>query len=357
LTNGNFSRATNDSARFTGLIDLASEDLGGRALDCSDDFFASMQNMLQVAKPVFDPNAYSDRGKEMDGWESRRKREPGYDHCIVELGCAGRIVGFDIDTSYFLGNHPPYASVEGLLAPKGSDIERLKAMPWRELLVQSPLAPGSQNLFISSDGEPVSHLRLNIFPDGGVARFRAYGHAQADWSRGVIDAEALANVPAGMVAKDWVDLAAITSGGISVACSDAFYGPTNNLLLPFPARNMGGGWETRRRRTSGADWIIFRLGTRGTPRMLELNTHFNQGNSPARCSLELLDAVAPRLRITDLIASSAWRPALPELAVSPHTRNFYCEQLDVRSPVTYLRLNVIPDGGLSRVRVWGSRDV
>jgi allantoicase len=159
-----------------------------------------------------------------------------------------------------------------------------------------------------------------------------------------------------MSGNDWVDLAAITSGGLSVACSDAFYGPTNNLLLPFPARNMGGGWETRRRRTSGADWIIFRLGARGTPRMLELDTHFNKGNSPARCSLEVLDAVAPRMRITDLIASSAWRPALPEQTVQPHARNFYCEQLDVRGPVTYLRLNVIPDGGMSRVRVWGSRD-
>ena len=191
---------------FTGLIDLASEDLGGRALECSDDFFASMQNMLKAAKPVFDPHAYTDRGKEMDGWESRRKRVPGYDHCIVQLGCAGRVVGFDIDTSYFLGNHPPYASVDGAYAAKSG-------MQWRELLPQSPLAPGSQNLFISGDSEPVSHLRLNIFPDGGVARFRAFGHVQADWSRGAIDAEATAHAGA----KDWLDLAAITSGGITLA--------------------------------------------------------------------------------------------------------------------------------------------
>jgi allantoicase len=346
--------ANHDVARFTGLVDLASEQLGGCALACSDDFFASMQSMLKAGKPVFDPNAYTDRGKEMDGWESRRKREPGYDYCIVQLGCAGGIVGFDIDTSHFLGNHPPYASIDGVMAPKTTDVESLKRMSWRELLVQSPLAPGSQNLFISGDREPVSHLRLNIFPDVGVARLRAYGHARADWSRGAIDADALTHAPVGVSATSWVDLAAITSGGISVACSDAFYGPTNNLLLPFPAQNMGGGWESRRRRTPGADWIIFRLGARGTPRMLELDTQFNKGNSPARCSLEVLD-LSPT-RITDMIASSSWRQVLPEVALRPHARNFFCEQLDVGGPATYVRLNVIPDGGMSRLRVWGTRD-
>jgi allantoicase len=346
--------AATDSARFTGLIDLASERLGGRAIACSDDFFAPMQRMLRASKPELDPNAYTDRGKEMDGWESRRKREPGYDYCIVELGCAGRVCGFDIDTSYFLGNQPPYASVEGVMAPKGTDVTTLQGMSWRELLVQSPLGPGVQNLFISSDSEPVSHLRLNIFPDGGVARFRAYGHALPDWSRAAIDVEALGHVPAGIDGADWVNLAALTSGGISVACSDAFYGPTNNLLLPGPAENMGGGWETRRRRTSGHDWVIFRLGARGTPRMLELDTHFNKGNSPARASLEVLDS-RPQ-RITDLIASTAWQPAMPEVALRPHARNFFCEQLRAGGPVTYLRLNVIPDGGMSRVRVWGLRD-
>lgn len=345
--------SSTDSARFTGLVDLASERLGGRALACSDDFFAEMQNMLKADKPVFLPDAYTDRGKLMDGWESRRKREPGYDHCIVELGCAGQIIGFDIDTSYFLGNHPPYASVDGLMAPKGTEPESLQRMAWRELLVQSPLMPGSQNLFIAGDAQPVSHLRLNIFPDGGVARFRAYGHAQPDWSRAQLDVEALAHVPAGVAAADWVDLAAITSGGITVACSDAFYGPTNNLILPGRAENMGGGWETRRRRVPGADWVIFRLGARGTARLLELDTNHNKGNSPARCSLETLDG--PPQRITDLIASKAWRPALPEIAVRPHARNFFFEPL-AASAATYLRLNVIPDGGISRVRVWGTRD-
>jgi allantoicase len=328
-------------ATFTGLIDLASEDLGGRALTCSDDFFAAMQNMLKASRPVFDPHAYTDRGKEMDGWESRRKRERGNDYCIVQLGCAGRVVGFDIDTSHFLGNHPPYASIEGRYAPSGES--------WRELLVQSPLAPGAQNLFVCADAEPVTHLRLQILPDGGVARFRAFGHVLPDWSRAAIDAEALAQPGA---AKDWVDLAGITSGGISLACSDAFYGPTNNLLLPYPAQNMGGGWETRRRRTAGADWILFKLGARGVPRMLELDTHFNKGNSPARCSLEVLDAPT-NTRITELVASSAWRRVLPEAPVAAHARNFFAE-LDSHEPVTFLRLNVIPDGGMSRVRVWGT---
>jgi allantoicase len=344
--------AASDSARFPGLVDLANERLGGRALACSDDFFAPMQAMLKAEKPAFDPNAYTDRGKLMDGWESRRKRVPGYDHCIVELGCAGRVVGFDIDTSYFLGNHPPYASVDGLYAPKGTAALTLQDMAWRELLGQSPLMPGAQNVFITSDLEPVSHVRLNIFPDGGVARFRVYGHVTPDWSRARLDAEAAAAVPKGAAASEWLDLAALTSGGMTVACSDAFYGPTTNMILPGRAENMGGGWETRRRRVPGVDWVIFRLGARGTPRMLELDTNHFKGNFPDRCSLEVLDT--PPRRITELIASQDWRAALPETKLRAHARQFF--PLELASPVTYLRLNVIPDGGVSRVRVWGTRD-
>ena len=197
---------------------------------------------------------------------------------------------------------PGYRSVIRL---KDSAIERLQRMPWRELLVQSPLGPGAQNLFISGDTDPVSHLRLNIFPDGGVARFRAFGHALPDWSRAAIDAEALAAVPAGTSAGDWVDLAAITSGGITIACSDAFYGPTNNLLLPGPAENMGGGWESRRKRSPGRErsWRVAQsgewaglsagAGSRGREGCLSYG-----GGSSGRCSTGASSSTIPR-----------WRPA------------------------------------------------
>jgi allantoicase len=289
----------------------------------------------------------------MDGWESRRKRRPGYDHCIIELGQRGNVLGVDIDTNHFLGNHPPFASLDGVVAPRGSTAEALSGLPWVELLAQAPLRPGSQNLFVCRNTQqPVSHVRLNIFPDGGVARLRVYGQVLPDWSARQVDALTAAELAP--VAPDAVDLAALENGGSALACSDAFFAPMHHLLLPGRADNQGGGWETRRKRAPGHDWIIIRLGARGRPRLIEVDTNHFKGNYPDRCAIDGLDA-PPGTSITELIASERWTRWLEPVAVSAHHRHFF-HGPPAAAPVTHVRLCIYPDGGVSRLRVWGERD-
>ncbi|HEX6243716.1 MAG TPA: bifunctional allantoicase/OHCU decarboxylase, partial [Polyangiales bacterium] len=210
------------AAAFTGLVDLASQELGGRVLGSNDEFFAAAENLLLPGRGLFLEGKYTEQGKWMDGWESRRKRGPGHDACVIALGARGRVLGFDIDTNHFLGNHPPFASVDGAGASADTPSDQLC---FRPLLAPAPLLPGSQNLFAALPSEPVSHVRLNIFPDGGVARFRVYGMVEPDFSTQVVDAETAPHVQPG-----WVDLAAVRNGGRALACSDAFFGPMNNLL-------------------------------------------------------------------------------------------------------------------------------
>jgi len=336
------------AASFTGLVDLAAAELGGRALATSDDFFASMDNLLQPGRAVFIPGKYTDRGKWMDGWESRRKREPGHDWCVIALGAPGQVLGIDIDTQHFVGNHPPFASLEGVLAPPGTTIEALHALPFRTLLPESPLRPDAQNLFAALPGEPVSHVRLRIFPDGGVARLRVYGHVLADFATPEIDPETAPHLEPG-----WVDLAALKSGGLPLACSDAFFGPMHNLLLPGRATDMSGGWETRRKRAPGHDWLLLKLGARGRPRLIEVDTNHFKGNYPDRCAIEALDAADATL--TALVAQDDARPLLPATKLEAHERHFFALPADT-APATHLRLRIYPDGGISRLRVWGARD-
>jgi allantoicase len=336
-------------AAFHGLIDLASASLGGQALACSDDFFAGMDNMLQPGRAVFVPGRYTDRGKWMDGWESRRKRGPGHDYCLVRLGVPGEVLAFDIDTQHFNGNQPAFASVDGLLAERDATAAQLLEQPFHELLAQAPLLPSSQNLFVASHVGVVSHLRLNIFPDGGVARFRAYGRVSPSWRLPILDAETRQHVAAGCF-----DLAALENGALALACSDAHFGGMNNLILPGRAANMGSGWETRRRRGPGHDWLVLRLAARGTPQVIEVDTAHFKGNFPDRCAIEGIDAAG--MAPTELVASTAWQPLLEEVRLAADTRHFFGNELVSPGPITHLRLRIFPDGGVSRLRVWGERD-
>jgi allantoicase len=198
----------------------------------------------------------------------------------------------------------------------------------------------------------VTHLRLNIYPDGGVARFRAYGRVLPGWQPIDFDAETARHVAAGSV-----DLAALSNGAVALACSDARFSPMNNLILPGRALNMGGGWETRRSRgidPQRNDWLILRLGARGTIQVLEVDTNHFKGNYPDRCAIQLIDA--PASRITDLVVSKDWRPFLLEHKLRAHTRHFFGRELVSPGPATHLRLQIFPDGGVSRLRAWGKRD-
>jgi allantoicase len=315
---------------FTALADLASTRVGGRAIAANDDFFAAKSNLIKPDAPVFVPGKYTSRGKWMDGWESRRRRTPGHDWCIVALGMRGIVRGVNVDTSFFTGNFPTHCSIVALdLA--GSLSRRVYAVegpPWLPLLIKSPLQGDRHNFFAIGDERPTTHLRLNIFPDGGVARLRVYGDVVVDWNQRAAGARV-------------VDLAALQNGGLAIGVSDMHYGTPNNMLLPGRAPNMGDGWETKRRRGPGYDWAIIRLGARGVVTRVEIDTNHYKGNYPDSASLE------------GLLADGMWTELLPQTKLRAHYRHYFENELRPAPPVSQVRLNIFPDGGVSRLRVYG----
>jgi allantoicase len=303
---------------FTELLDLACERLGGSVVYANDDFFAEKENLIKPHAPVWKEHEYTDRGKWMDGWESRRKRVPGHDFAILRLGARGVVRGVVVDTSFFRGNFPESCSLEG-----SGDGEQ-----WTEILALSPLQGDSQNLFEVSSPFAISHLRFNIFPDGGVARLRVHGNVVPEW-----------RLVGGL--GNELDLAAAENGGEVLTCSDMFFGPKHNLIMPDRAHNMSDGWETRRRRGPGHDWVIVKLATEGDVRRIEVDTNHFKGNYPDTASIDC----SPD--------GETWRELLPRTKLQAHTRHFFIDELASAGPCTHLRLNVYPDGGVSRLRVWG----
>jgi allantoicase len=324
-----------------GLVDLASARVGGVAVIANDEFFAEKENLLKPGRGIFIPDKYTDRGKWMDGWESRRRRTPGNDWCVVQLGLAGIIKQVDIDTNHFLGNHPPFASLDAVSMPNDfpSEVNAVERLSWTAILEKSALNPGSQNLFVITSDQTWTHLRLNIFPDGGVARLRVYGIVVPDWSR--------------LKPGELLDLAAIENGGVPLACSDMFFSSMNNLIMPGRSENMGDGWETKRRRGPGYDWIILKLGLPGRIRKVEVDTNHFKGNYPDLCSI---DGCAAPGASTDELANSntRWREILPKTKLQAHTQHFFERELSPIDACTHVRLNIYPDGGVSRLRVWGT---
>jgi allantoicase len=322
--------ADDSTPPFTQLTDLASARLGGRAIAASDDFFAPKGNLVKPEAPVFIPDKYTARGKWMDGWESRRRRTPGHDWCVVQLGVRGRVRGVDVDTRYFTGNFPSQCSIEAK--------DNVTRTSWTTILPETGLRGDSHNHMAISDDRPWTHLRLNIFPDGGVARLRVYGDVTVDWTR----------LGTGNRA---VDLAALVHGGLVLAASDVHYGATHNMLMPGRAKHMGDGWETRRRRGAGHDWAIVRLGAPGMLTKVELDTNHFKGNFPDTASIE--GTFAPGASL-ETISSAAWREVLPQTKLKAHHRHYFSKALRDRGPVSHVRLNIFPDGGVSRFRVHGT---
>jgi allantoicase len=326
---------------FTELIDLASERLGGAVLYANDDFFAEKENLLKQSAPVFIEGKYTDRGKWMDGWESRRRRTPGFDWCIIRLGLPGIIRGVVVDTSFFRGNYPEQCSLEACTVDGQPDVEQLMsdATRWTEILPQSQLQGDSQNPFVIQSDERFTHLRFKIYPDGGVARLRVYGEVSPDW-------KALAR-------RGEIDLAAAENGALVLACSDMFFGHRHNLIMPGRALDMSDGWETKRRRGPGYDWAVIKLATRGEIRRVEVDTAHFKGNYPDTCSLEACDAGSSVVSESN-ISTLQWKEILPRTKLQAHTRHFYEEELEKTGAATHVRFNIYPDGGVSRLRIYGT---
>lgn len=329
-----------DAAAFTGMIDLAQEKLGGRALLASDEFFAEKENLLKPGRGIFIPDKYTEQGKWMDGWETRRKRVPGYDWCIIKLGVPGVIRGVDIDTNNFLGNHPPYASIDALCIDENVKDPATLAENgnWTQILPRVALKQGSQNIFPVASEERWTHIRLNIYPDGGVARFRVFGEVSKKWDSAKPDAQ--------------FDLAAIENGGAVVAANDMFFGSKDNLIMPGRGVNMGDGWETRRRRGPGHDWVIVRLGHAGLLRKIEVDTCHYKGNYPDVCWIE--GTYAPGANIDILTWSDfEWTEILAKSKLKADHQHYYEKEIVNPGPWTHVRLSIAPDGGVSRLRVHG----
>ncbi|MCA9683414.1 MAG: allantoicase, partial [Myxococcales bacterium] len=282
---------------FPDLVDLATASLGGRVLGCSDEFFAEADNLLAPKPAIFDPDRYTDRGKWMDGWESRRRRSVGEDWCVIRLGVRGRLRVFDVDTSHFLGNHAPLARIDACDRPDAASLDDLRESDWTPVLDQAPLQAGSHNVFTPRESICATHLRLTITPDGGVARLRVFGDVVpgevARWDE-PIDGEVGPRLQAGEV-----DLAALRHGGRALACSDMFFAPMNNLIAPGRSTYMGNGWETRRKRGPGHDWIVLQLAAPGSLGLIEIDTGHFHGNHAQRCSL--WGVHAPGARLADLL--------------------------------------------------------
>jgi allantoicase len=325
---------------FTQMTDLAAEKLGGKALLCSDDFFAEKENLLKPGRGIFITDKYTDRGKWMDGWESRRKRGPGHDWCIIQLATSGKIHGVDIDTNHFLGNHPPHASLDALNTYE-SNVKDLENAEWTEILPVVALQPGSQNFFEIKERQIYTHVRLNIYPDGGVARLKVYGEVAKDWE--LIDP------------GETLDLAAAVNGARPVACNDMFFSHMDNLLMPGRGVNMGDGWETKRNRTPGnRDWVIIRLAHEGYIDRVLIDTCHFKGNYPDRCLLEgcYLEETSKESDLTDNDRVE-WKTILPDSKLEADHEHYFEKELSHKGPFTHARLSIFPDGGVSRMRLWG----
>jgi len=319
------------SAAFQDLVDLAGERFGAVVVAANDDFFAPKDNLIKHGAPVWIEAKYTNRGKWMDGWETRRLREPRaepYDWCVIRLGAAGLVRGVDVETTHFKGNYPESCAVDVASGFSRTTAEmKSRTTEWREILKQTPLKGDAHNLFAIDDAPRATHLRLRIFPDGGVARLRAYGEAVADWAR--------------LRRRSEVDLAAAEHGGLVVACSDMFFGSRHNLIMPGDATHMGDGWETRRRRGPGHDWTIVRLAAPGTIHRVEIDTRHFKGNAPAACSLE------------GSADERTWTELLRRTPLTAHATHTFELSGGVGS-ITHVRFNIYPDGGVGRLRLYGA---
>ncbi|KAF8974069.1 Allantoicase [Entomortierella lignicola] len=320
---------------FKSYTDLAGSNRGGKVLTQTDEFFAAAENLINPAAPISQPGKFVSTGAWYDGWETRR-HNPNFDWCVIQLGYAGYISGFEIDTAHFTGNHAPFASVEGYKetdpkAPKRTHEEWSKIV-WTPILKKSPLEANSRHGFkLEKPTEDYyTHIRLSIYPDGGVARLRAFGTVHEV-------------VPENKY--EIYDLAAAISGSTIIDYSDAHYGHPSNLLLPGRGHDMSDGWETKRSRAHGhVDYAVIKLGRPGHVTNIEVDTAHYKGNAPQYVSVAGFE-----------IGSDEPVLLLDQVPLTPHRQHFF----EVDSELTEKRLakiNVIisPDGGIKRVRIWGA---
>ncbi len=332
----------------THYVDLASERLGGETLSTSDDFFAPMENLIKSGRGIFIEDKYTERGKWMDGWESRRsygrrfREQSNIDHdwCVIALGVAGFIKGIDVDTNYFRGNAPEFISLEACNSKQQPDEET----QWHEIVNKIQVRPHSQNVFLVDSDQSWSHVRLKIYPDGGVARLRIYGEVNVNWDH--------------FVEGELIDLAAIKHGAKALLVSDMFFSDKNNLLMPGRGKDMGDGWETKRRRDPGPDWSIIKLADQGSVEKVIIDTCHFKGNYPDSFMLQgLVSDKDDFIEEPEKIDTQNWQIIIEQRPLYAHREHLFIDEIkvDKKQMFTHLKLSIFPDGGVSRMRVYGRR--
>jgi allantoicase len=323
---------------FAGLVDLADRRLGAGVIAANDEFFAERENLLLPGPAVFDPARFGHKGKVMDGWETRRRRgvsadiphpaADDHDWALIRLGCPGVIRGIVVDTAHFRGNHPQAVSIEATAHALSAAAEDLldPEVEWTELVPRTPVGGHACNAFAIDVERRFTHLRIRQHPDGGIARLRVHGDVAPD--------------PGWLAELGTFDLVALEHGGRVEDASDRFYSPPEHTILPGRSHVMADGWETRRRRDTGNDWIRYRLVDQGVIRAVEIDTAYFKGNSAGWTALWVRDG-----------EEGEWTPLVPRVRLQPDTVHRF---LVNPVPATHVRLDIFPDGGISRLRLYGS---
>jgi len=317
-----------------GLIDLAQPRLGSKVIFKTDDFFASANRIIDPLPPVFKEGLFDKNGKWMDGWESRRKRTTGHDFLIIKLGKPGSINKVDVDTSYFNGNQPSMISLEGC----NSKSKNIKNLNWKTLISKKKTKANSHHVFNVSSKLIFTHIKLNIFPDGGVARLRLYGTISKENNKFGIKT---------------INLASLLDGASVIACNNEHFGKAENILAPGKAKNMGDGWETRRRRDKGSDWLILNSIRGKKINKIEISTHHFKGNFPSHCSLQATFIPSKKSSSSIVKKSNNWKFLLNKVVLSANKTHKFKNKLMKNNKINFIKINIFPDGGISRFKIFG----
>ena len=323
--------------KFSGTVNLAEPKFGSRVIYKTDQFFGAANKILNSQKPIFREGVYDNHGKWMDGWETRRKRKNGHDFLIIKLGRPGKIYNVDIDTSFFSGNQPAQASLQACFSKKNPT----KNTNWKTILKKKRLGPDQNHNFKIKNHSTFNFIKLNIFPDGGVARLRLNGK---------VDLEKI-----NLKGKN-VNLSSILNGSTIVGCNNEHFGKAENVLSPGVGVNMGDGWETRRSRGKNFDWIIIKCGETGKINKIQIDTHHFKGNYPDKCSVQAA-YINNKISEKNVVKKSKrWGLLLNKVKLNAHKKHNFKNKLMKNKKVNYIRINIFPDGGISRIRFFGKVD-
>ena len=317
------------------MINLAQPILGSKVVFKTDDFFASANRIINSDPPIFKEGVFDKHGKWMDGWETRRRRKKGFDYLIIKLGKPGRISKVDIDTTHFSGNQPTQASLQACYSKKKLPDKNTK---WITILKKKKIKANKNHFFKIKNKSIFSHIRLNIFPDGGVARLRIYG---------LIATEKI------KFGKKIIDLASILNGSSIISCNNEHFGKAENILSPGKGKNMGDGWETRRSRGKNCDWLIIKLGRTGTINKIEIDTHHFKGNYPDRCTVQATYIPKKISNYSIVKKSNKWKSLLNKVKLNANKKHCFNNKTMKKNIINFIKINIYPDGGISRIRTFG----